>query len=858
MRLNQQWYQVKRTFYLLASLATLQCFSLALSFVGISSVSPAFTAERPPSPPLEPPQSLLRAGVSVVRLLVTYQKKDAADAELVYCTGLGTLIASWSGQNDNDQNSWILTDSSLVNTYQALCANEHPQATLLSIKVYLSTAYNQQGANFRGSTGTVICQDKDCHSGPALFALGQTHGQLLPFLDLAQQQSDPHQEMAIKLTANAELSSASPTSSAASLPLASITTTNALETSGFQTQAEQFLTPSQASLTSPLEAGTPLINANGQLTSLTLKGASDTQTPSTLQSFIKQNIPGFSSHAANPVHDGWQHGIDAYVRNDYSKAQREFQAAAEANPSFQAAKDLAVPSLSLKKKTTSSQFMLLNTITIAGVSIALWQFVVGILLLLGVVLVVIALLLGRSRRRSLKADLLEAYRQATIEAPQITEMEMAREHDRVKKVKELNNVEHAEMQPLSYEQPRQQKSLLIPVQRTVAQLPCPRCGELVSREAKSCSNCHLQLSPSGPHLSPPMTPEIVTRPLFPPVLVPEQPMGSPTPVSFVTSEQAKPRELKTPPSKNERLGEPPSRKSAAEGPQPDDLGERRSQPRNRRLGNYRLIRLLGKGGFADVYLGEHVLLDMPAAIKLLQLHLTKERIKDFLAEARTIARLVHPHIIRVLEFDVDSEEPDQEQSILYLEGSTPFLVMDYAPGGSLRQRYPKGSRLALETVISYTGQVAEALEYAHQNKLIHRDVKPENMLIGSRDEILLSDFGIAVIAHSEHSMTTQQMAGTLPYMAPEQIRGKPQPASDQYSLGIVVYEWLTGNRPFQGSGPWEIMNQHFSSPPPSLRENNPSIPEEVEHVVLKALSKDPQHRFASIADFAKALANAHP
>ena len=334
-------------------------------------------------------------------------------------------------------------------------------------------------------------------------------------------------------------------------------------------------------------------------------------------------------------------------------------------------------------------------------------------------------------------------------------------------------------------------------------------------------------------------------------------MKSPTPVSFVASEQARLQELKTPPNTNEGQGEPSSRKSATEGPQLDDLVERRSQPRNRRLGNYRLIRLLGKGGFADVYLGEHILLEMPAAIKVLHTQLTKEAIKNFLDESRIIARLVHPHIIRVLEFDMDGEEPDREQSLLNLEGSNPFLVMDYAPGGSLRQRYPKGSQLSLETVISYTGQVADALECAHQNKLIHRDIKPENMLIGSREEILLSDFGIAVIAHSEHSMTTQQMAGTIPYMAPEQIRGKPKPASDQYSLGIVVYEWLSGNRPFQGESPWEIMNQHLSSPPPSLRENNPHISEEVEQVVFKALSKDPQHRFASVTDFATALANGH-
>jgi serine/threonine protein kinase len=105
-------------------------------------------------------------------------------------------------------------------------------------------------------------------------------------------------------------------------------------------------------------------------------------------------------------------------------------------------------------------------------------------------------------------------------------------------------------------------------------------------------------------------------------------------------------------------------------------------------------------------------------------------------------------------------------------------------------------------------------------------------------------------------MTTQQMAGTPHYMAPEQIRRRPLPASDQYSLGVVVYEWLSGSRPFQGDSEWDIMYQHLSSPPPSLREKSPTISKEVEQVVLKALSKDPLQRFASIADFAKALASA--
>src|SRR3989441_1690156 len=200
------------------------------------------------------------------------------------------------------------------------------------------------------------------------------------------------------------------------------------------------------------------------------------------------------------------------------------------------------------------------------------------------------------------------------------------------------------------------------------------------------------------------------------------------------------------------------------------------------LGNYRLVRLLGQGGFAEVYLGEHVYLETEAAIKVLQTQLAGEEIEQFRREARTIAHLIHPHIVRVLEFGV--------------EGSMPFLVMDYAPNGTLRQRHPKGAALALPLIVAYVKQVADALQYAHDEKLIHRDIKPENMLLGRRNEILLSDFGIAIVAQSSRYQGTQDMAGTIAYMAPEQIQAHPRPASDQYSLAIVVYEWLTGERPF--------------------------------------------------------------
>src|SRR5438552_1054869 len=259
------------------------------------------------------------------------------------------------------------------------------------------------------------------------------------------------------------------------------------------------------------------------------------------------------------------------------------------------------------------------------------------------------------------------------------------------------------------------------------------------------------------------------------------------------------------------------------------------------LGNYRLTRLLGCGGFAEVYLGEHRRLKTPAAIKVLHTQLADNNVEGFLKEAQFIANLEHPHIVRILDFDV--------------EDSTPFLVMSYAPNGTLRHLHPKDTLLPLPTVVSYVKQVADALQYAHDEKLIHRDIKPENMLVGRRHEILLSDFGIALVAQSSRYQSTQEMVGTMAYMPPEQIQGKPRPASDQYALGIVAYEWLTGDRPFHGSA-IEIVTQHLAIPPAPLREKVPTISRDVEQVVLTALAKDPKERFGSVKAFANALEQA--
>ncbi len=172
--------------------------------------------------------------------------------------------------------------------------------------------------------------------------------------------------------------------------------------------------------------------------------------------------------------------------------------------------------------------------------------------------------------------------------------------------------------------------------------------------------------------------------------------------------------------------------------------------------------------------------------------------EKFLAEAHIIAHLEHPHIIRILDFDVR-------------EG-TPFLVMSYASEGALRQRHPKGSIVPATSILQYVQQTADALQYAHKQKLIHRDVKPENMLLGKDNQVLLSDFGLALTINSSRYQSLQEVAGTVSYMAPEQIQGRPRAASDQYALGIVIYEWLCGERPFHGSFS-EIATQHILAPP---------------------------------------------
>ena len=256
------------------------------------------------------------------------------------------------------------------------------------------------------------------------------------------------------------------------------------------------------------------------------------------------------------------------------------------------------------------------------------------------------------------------------------------------------------------------------------------------------------------------------------------------------------------------------------------------------FGNYRLVRLLGQSDWASVYLGEHLSLHTQVAIKVFTLLLTGEDVGLFRTEVNVLARLVHTSLLRVLEGG--------------LEGDRPFLVMDYTPNGSVRARHPRGTVLQAPVMFSYLKPMVAALRYLQEHHLIHGDLKPENMLLGRTDALVLSDVSLPVLAQKRRSLLHQQEASSITYVAPEQLLGQPSPASDQYALGIVVYEWLSGDVPFHGS--LQVLSQqHLSFSPLPLRGKDPAISSYVEGVVFKALAKNPGQRFASVQAFAEEL-----
>ncbi len=266
----------------------------------------------------------------------------------------------------------------------------------------------------------------------------------------------------------------------------------------------------------------------------------------------------------------------------------------------------------------------------------------------------------------------------------------------------------------------------------------------------------------------------------------------------------------------------------------------------RTLGKYRVGERIGRGGMAEVYEGDHPTLHRKVAIKVLHPHLMES--EDFIArferEARSAASLRHPNIVQVYDFDVEDE-------IVY-------MVMEFVDGGSLKDRmqgYAKRKGyLPLKEVADVSRQVDRALDYAHKRGLVHRDVKPSNILIDQDGDAFLTDFGIVRIVSDTQFTSTGALIGTPHYMSPEQGRGETlTPASDIYSMGVILYEMLVGAPPYDADTPLAIIHKHNNEPVPHPRDLRPDLPEAVEAVVVQALSKTPEERFQSSGALSIAL-----
>jgi serine/threonine-protein kinase len=269
----------------------------------------------------------------------------------------------------------------------------------------------------------------------------------------------------------------------------------------------------------------------------------------------------------------------------------------------------------------------------------------------------------------------------------------------------------------------------------------------------------------------------------------------------------------------------------------------------KKLGRYELVRVLGKGAMGIVYEGRDPNLDRRVAIKTVKVeNLSEEAAAEyehrFRTEARSAARLQHPNIVSVYDSDRD--------------GDIAFLVMEYIQGDDLKHHLDKGVRYSLEQSLKMIRDLLSALDYAHKQGIVHRDVKPANLLIEPGGRVKLTDFGVARIQDSGEATRTQgSMVGTLKYMAPEQVQGqKIDSRADLFSVGVVLYQLLTDKRPFDGDNDFSIIHQIIGQTPPSPTSINPKLPGAIDAVVARALAKSRDERFASARDFASALQSA--
>jgi tRNA A-37 threonylcarbamoyl transferase component Bud32 len=253
--------------------------------------------------------------------------------------------------------------------------------------------------------------------------------------------------------------------------------------------------------------------------------------------------------------------------------------------------------------------------------------------------------------------------------------------------------------------------------------------------------------------------------------------------------------------------------------------------------------LLGSGGMAEVYLAHDEVLGRDVALKVLKHRYARDEefVERFRREAQSAAALNHPNVVPVYDWGRS-------------EDGTYYMAMEYIPGGTLKDRIAGEGPLDPGTAAGLGSRVARALAFAHEKGVIHRDIKSQNILLTEAGDAKVTDFGIARAATATTISRTGVVLGTAGYMSPEQAKGEPVgPRSDLYSLGVVLYEMLTGNLPYEAESPVAVALKHVNEPPRSPREANPDVPELLDALTVKLLAKNPEDRYASAAELAEDL-----